>query len=215
MASREPYHGITEPLSTKGADPAILLAALYNNANSGGMGLLQYRAQDMSVADARAILQELQRRQLRLYFGYINGRALKLVFDPAKEQITQSKYGSYNGFDTADVVALARAGISGRVREPFDAAGSLDAFLSTTGSTVQRGPVTTLGITQELSDALEEVVARNRQAAPEMRPSYHIDLPAGFWEKGKQVFTLTLTPAPAPRTPLGRLWRRLRGRNPG
>ena len=214
MASREPYHGITAPLSYQGADPAILLAAFYNNANSGGLGLFHYTAQEMSVADARAILRVLEQKRARLYFGYINGRSLKLIMEPERQAIVASKYGSYNGVDTATVIDWARAGISSRVREKFDAEQSLDTFLATTGSTVARGNQVKLGITQALSDALEETVARKSQAAPqEARPqsqSYHVDLPAGAMEKGKRVYNLTIVPRPefAPR--LRQLLRRLR-----
>lgn len=208
MASREPYHGISAPLSYQGVDPAILLAALYNNANSGGMGLLHYTAQEMRVADARVILQVLKEMRARHYFGYINGRALKLVMEPERQAIVASKYGSYNGVDTATVIDWARAGLSQRLREPFDAGQSLDTFLATTGSTVVRADEVRLGITQELSDALEETVAR-RQAEP-ARQSFHVDLPAGVMEKGKLVYSLTITPRPERSPRLGALLRRLR-----
>ncbi len=209
LASREPYHGITAPLSYQGVDPAVLLAALYNNANSGGMGLCHYTAQEMRVADARLILRVLEQKRARHYFGYINGRALKLIMDPERQAIVASKYGSYNGVDTATVIDWARAGFSGRMREKFDAEQSLDTFLATTGSTVRRSNQVQLGITQEMSDALEETVARKSQAAPEPNQSYHVDLPAGVMEKGKQVYSLTITPRPERAPWLSALLRRL------
>lgn len=210
MASREPYHGITAPLSYQGADPPVLLAAFYNNANSGGMGLLHYTAQEMRVVEARAILRVLEQKRARLYFGYINGRSLKLIMEPERREIVASKYGSYNGVDTATVIDWARAGISRRMHETFAAEQSLDTFLATTGSTVVRGNQVKLGITQALSDALEETVARKSQAPPVQSPRYHIDLPAGVMEKGKRVYSLTITPRPERSPRLGALLRRLR-----
>lgn len=208
MASREPYHGIFAPLSYRGVDPAVLLAALYNNANSGGMGLLHYTAQEMRVAEARAILRVLEHKRARHYFGYINGRALKLIMEPERQEIVASKYGSYNGVDTATVVDWARAGISTRMREKFDAEESLDTFLATTGSTVGRGNQVKLGITKEISDALEETVARRQPETASQ--GFHIDLPAGVMEKGKRVYSLTITPRPERSPRLGALLRRLR-----
>lgn len=164
----------------------------------------------MSVADARAILRVLEQKRARHYFGYINGRALKLIMAPERQEIVASKYGSYNGVDTATVIDWARAGISSRMREKFDAEQSLDTFLATTGKTVVRGDQVKLGLTQAMSDALEETVARKGQAVPTPTPSYHVDLPAGVMEKGKRVYNLAITPRPERAPRLSALLRRLR-----
>lgn len=64
-----------------GLDKAAVLAALYNRAQTQGMGALHYRAETMPVEEAREILGHVQR------FDYLRGRVMKVdlsgdAFDP-------------------------------------------------------------------------------------------------------------------------------------
>jgi hypothetical protein len=53
-------------------DKAEVLAALYNNSHPQGMGFLHYNPENMSVEEARKLLEETQ------VFDYLQGRVLKI-----------------------------------------------------------------------------------------------------------------------------------------
>lgn len=53
-------------------DKADVLRVLFNDAKPQGMGLLHYVPEDMSVEDARAMLEK------RNYFDYLQGRVMKV-----------------------------------------------------------------------------------------------------------------------------------------
>lgn len=203
--SREPYNGIDTPLSYAGAHTATLLAALYNNATSGGMGLMHYTEQAMTTHDAQRILTAMEEKKVKLYFGYINGRSLKIILDDKTKMVTASKYGSYNGIDTQTIITLAQHGRSERIADKFDPAQSLDIFLSTTGSTVQKDQVLQLGITQQLADALEETVQRKQAEPRHPQQTYSVEIPNGYWKNGSQVFKLEIKPPLSWRARLNQL----------
>lgn len=56
----------------KGISKAKLLAALYNNSRSQGMGFMQYEPKDMTEQEAEALLA------IRSYFDYLKGRVMKV-----------------------------------------------------------------------------------------------------------------------------------------
>lgn len=70
-------------IDIRGLDKAAVLVALYNRARTQGMGMLHYRPEDMTIAEAQAILAEGH-----TYFDYLHGRVMKIRlegedFDPA------------------------------------------------------------------------------------------------------------------------------------
>jgi hypothetical protein len=71
-------------VSIKGLDKAAVLAALHNGTRSLGVGSLRDLGRDMTVAEARGMIES---RGGGLYFDYVAGRAIKVdlsgdEFDP-------------------------------------------------------------------------------------------------------------------------------------
>ena len=64
-------------INIKGMDKAKVLAALYNHSIVQGLGVLQARPGDMTVADARRLIEDGKKRG-SLYFDYVYGRVLKV-----------------------------------------------------------------------------------------------------------------------------------------
>ena len=124
-------------ISLEGIDIGVLLAALYNNALTGGAGLLRYTGNDMTPDEGRHIFSELRRAWTDAVKGneqyqagvptanddglpinYIDGVSVKAWFTwDAQERLTLSfsRYWDYNHVPVAAIVALARKGVSGRV----------------------------------------------------------------------------------------------------
>ncbi len=57
-------------------DKAAVLAALYNNAEPLGLGVLLWTPEDMSVEEAQKLLDEHE--PYGSYFDYVHGRCLKI-----------------------------------------------------------------------------------------------------------------------------------------
>lgn len=66
-------------IDIKGIDKAELLAALYNGARPQGMGFLQARPGDMTVDEARTLLDRVLRNG-EGWFDYVLGRPIKVGF---------------------------------------------------------------------------------------------------------------------------------------
>ena len=74
-------------------DKADVLAALYNNAKSQGMGFLHYNPKDMDKTQAAALLEQ------GTYFDYVAGRVMKI--DLSKDQFDPWLYDRDNGEGSA------------------------------------------------------------------------------------------------------------------
>jgi len=78
---------MTDPINIAGLDKAELLAALYNNSRPQGMGIMAFTPEDMTTAEAQALLDELDESHKdivaeyilsrRYYFDYVGGRVVK------------------------------------------------------------------------------------------------------------------------------------------
>ena len=115
MAKR--YKPEPRDVSLEGVDIGTLLAALYNNATTGGAGSMHYRDELMTPKEARHILNELTRIGALWEIDYINGRSIKYWIGHEDGQYTQkfSRYWDYNGIPAAALVELARKGVYGRL----------------------------------------------------------------------------------------------------
>ena len=61
-------------ISIKGLDKAEILAALYNNSKSQGLGYLHYQEGDMTKEEAQELLVQSSNK----YFDYLKGRVMKI-----------------------------------------------------------------------------------------------------------------------------------------
>lgn len=85
-----------------GMDRAIILAALYNRAQVQGMGFLQYTPEDMSVEEARGIIDHRRLSNQDLYFDYLKGRVMKI--DLSGNETDTRLYNRDNGQGAAEKV---------------------------------------------------------------------------------------------------------------
>lgn len=76
-------------------DKANVLATLYNNAKTQGMGILQYEPGDMTIDEAHRILEEGY-----TYFDYLKGRVMKV--DLSKNAFDPWLYDRDNGEGSAE-----------------------------------------------------------------------------------------------------------------
>ena len=119
-ATRKPgidYH-VHEPrdVSLIGIDMGLLLAALYNNAKTGGMGSRHYRDELMTPAEGQHIWRELSRIGALHAIDYINGRSIKCSFGQDEEgqnTLRFTRYHDYNGISSTTIILLARRGVYG------------------------------------------------------------------------------------------------------
>ncbi len=74
---------------------AEVLAALYNRAQTQGMGIFQYQKGDMSKEQAEEILQ-----QGHTYFDYLAGRVMKV--DLSGDEMDTRLYNRDNGQGAAE-----------------------------------------------------------------------------------------------------------------
>jgi hypothetical protein len=81
-------------------DKAEVLAALYNNSKPQGLGFLHYTPEDMSIKDARDLLNVGQ-----TYFDYLKGRVMKI--DLSTDELRTDLYDRDNGPGAAKA-ALAK-----------------------------------------------------------------------------------------------------------
>lgn len=108
-------------------DKGVLLALLYNNATTGGAGLLHDRPGVMIPAEGNHIFAELRRLGEAAHFDYLNGRSIKTWFDPIHRQdiVSVSGYWDYNYAPLAAMAALAARGIYTR-----PSGGEFDIYLN-------------------------------------------------------------------------------------
>jgi hypothetical protein len=59
-------------INISGLDKAEVLAALYNNSKTQGMGILHYTPEPMTIEEASELLKEIN------YFDYLKGRVMKV-----------------------------------------------------------------------------------------------------------------------------------------
>ena len=90
-------------------DKAAILAILYNNAMPTGVGIMQYKACNMSVAQAE---QELQNSEDVVFergvsvknIDYLHGRFIKTLFGP--DFITLERYAEHYKFEKSTLELL-------------------------------------------------------------------------------------------------------------
>ena len=114
-AAADYYHFEPRDVSLEGIDTGLLLAALYNNAKTGGMGSQHYRDELMTPAEGRHIFNELTRIGALHEIDYINGRSIKCWFGQTEGQnyLTFTRYHDYNDIPAAAIIALARKNVYG------------------------------------------------------------------------------------------------------
>jgi hypothetical protein len=76
-------------------DKAEVLAALYNNSKTQGMGILHYENKPMKIEEARDILKG------QTYFDYLKGRVLKI--DLSGDILNTALYNRDNGTNAAEI----------------------------------------------------------------------------------------------------------------
>lgn len=79
-------------------DKAVVLAALYNNSQPLGMGILHYDPKPMTVDEARQLLTQ------QTYFDYLKGRVMKI--DLRGIILETSLYNRDNGPQAAELAIL-------------------------------------------------------------------------------------------------------------
>jgi len=97
-------------LNLEGVDMGLLLAALYNNAPTGG-------AARMTPLEGRHIFEEIKRIKAPTHLDYVNGRSIKCWFDQSdgKDVLSFSRYWEYNGIPVSALIALAKKEIYDRL----------------------------------------------------------------------------------------------------
>lgn len=97
----------------KGIDMGTLLAALYNNASSGGVGLFQSNDRQISPEEGGHLLCEIERLNALPEIDYINGRALKVYFnlEAQNPKLCTTRYWDYNGLPVLYIIAAAKRGL--------------------------------------------------------------------------------------------------------
>ena len=79
-----------------GLNRADVLASLFNHAKPLGMGFLHYKPEHvMAREEAERLLQKHE--QYGHHFDYIEGRLLKVVLDPEKQEFYAGSYDRDNG----------------------------------------------------------------------------------------------------------------------
>ncbi len=86
---------------TKENKPAALVA-LYNHAQTQGMGIYHFTPEDMTIEEATELVGK------QTYFDYVHGRILKVNF--REEEPSFAMYNRDNGEGAAEI-ALMRAGL--------------------------------------------------------------------------------------------------------
>lgn len=81
-------------MDIKNYDKAEILAALYNASQPLGLGILHYEPQDMTVEEARGLLDKTT------WFDYLKGRVMKI--DLSKDELYTGGYNRDNGKDAAE-----------------------------------------------------------------------------------------------------------------
>lgn len=89
---------MSENVSIKGLDKAVVLAALYNAARPQGMGFMHYDPTPMTPERAAGILNDTP----RMYFDYLRGRVMKV--DLSGYEFSPLGYDRDNGDGIAGAV---------------------------------------------------------------------------------------------------------------
>ena len=76
-------------MKIEGYNKAEILAALYNNSHPLGLGFISYTPEDMTVEEAKKLLEE------QTYFDYLNGRVMKI--DLSTDELRTDLYNRDNG----------------------------------------------------------------------------------------------------------------------
>lgn len=87
-----PIKTMSDTIDIKGISKAAVLAALYNASKPLGMGMFNYRREDMSEAVAQRLIDESGERP---YFDYLCGRVMKIGFKG--DDLDVSMYDRDNG----------------------------------------------------------------------------------------------------------------------
>ncbi len=98
-------------------DTGLLLAALYNNAKTGGMGVGQYKEALMYPKEGTHILAEITRIGALTEIDTLNGRSIKTRFKQEDGQnfITFSRFWDYNGLPVIAIIEAAKLGFCGQI----------------------------------------------------------------------------------------------------
>lgn len=93
-------------ISISGLNKAVVLAALYNNAQPQGLGFLHYNPEPMTTAQAEQVLESTT------YFDYLQGRVMKVSL-ASDEYFNGRLYDRDNGQGAAAraIDAIREAGI--------------------------------------------------------------------------------------------------------
>ncbi len=83
-------------IDIRGLDKAEILMVLYNNASPQGMGFLHATPEDMSIEEARWIVD----RGVGLDFDYLKGRVMKVSLDG--DEFDPGLYNRDNGHGKAE-----------------------------------------------------------------------------------------------------------------
>lgn len=86
----------------KGLDKAKVLSSLYNATRPQGFGFLHDLPQDMSVEQAKEIIDARLEVSVDLYFDYVQGRPIKV--DLTKDTFESRLYDRDAGVDKAQYV---------------------------------------------------------------------------------------------------------------
>lgn len=85
----------------KGVDKAVLFMALYNRAQTQGMGVLHYSPKQMDLDEARKIIASCG---TNLHFDYCRGRVMKIDLTP--DFLDTRLYNRDNGHEAAEDAIL-------------------------------------------------------------------------------------------------------------
>lgn len=83
-------------INIEGLDKGAVLAALYNNSQPLGMGILHYDPKEMTPEEGNSLLKEQQ------YFDYLKGRVMKV--DLSGDEFDSWLYNRDNGQGAAERV---------------------------------------------------------------------------------------------------------------
>jgi len=89
---------IYKTMNIKKYDKAEVLAALYNNAKTQGLGIIHYTPEIMTTEEAQNILDNRQSK----YFDYLKGRVMKVNL--ANDEIDTRLYNRDNGVNAAEEI---------------------------------------------------------------------------------------------------------------
>ncbi|MEG2786428.1 MAG: hypothetical protein RR942_01315 [Romboutsia sp.] len=81
-------------INIKGLSKAEVLKELYNNSRPQGLGFLNFIPQDMTIEEAREILEQ------QTYFDYLNGRIMKIDLS-SDDSFEEWLYDRDNGVGSA------------------------------------------------------------------------------------------------------------------